>query len=444
MAVIFYKTIRFRIAVISAIIFILISTVGAVVCYILIRKTVERAAFRQTESQAYALLDRIEIDPVLIPLPQADEAARIELISSDSVQVLFESPQLKQFKITNRHNFRHNPVVHVTKLIDTETVLSVFFTSTRPEIAETLNRIAWVLGITIVFSGSIAAWLAYLAGNIFLQPIRHITEVARKIHLSERPQQVVEVPQTYDEVQQLAETFNQMLVRIGNEVEKQNHFFASASHELRTPLAILQTEIQVRLKGGNLPEDIQKLLENQLAETHRLRNLVEDFLMVSSLKNPDLLLLPTTVKMDELVLEVADRFTLLLHQRQLRLRIDLDANTDSFGVHGDASKLKTVISNLFDNSIKYAPENDLLHIKLFRNEQQKVTLIFENHYSGSGIDLDALTNAFYQTDTLASGFGMGLWISRRILELHQATLSLTNENEMFCVQIQFPFFKIDL
>ena len=77
-------------------------------------------------------------------------------------------------------------------------------------------------------------------------------------------------PDTRDEIQRLAVTFNDMLARLDHSFESQRHFLQDASHELKTPLTILEGEMSVALKRQRSPEEYEGVLRSGLEEIERL------------------------------------------------------------------------------------------------------------------------------------------------------------------------------
>jgi signal transduction histidine kinase len=433
----FFRSFRFRITLLVTFIFVGVSGLVSLLVYFQLFRVLLASERRQALARAELLLEKVELQPLTIPLPTESEAIQVILETEDSVQVLFTSPQFRKFRPEEQDFYGSNPVIKVEKQATDLRELILFFSYTHTDLAQNLYFLRWLLISGILLSGLLFASFVYLACHRFLLPLQQLTEATRRLSLSAW-HQPVKVPQTGDEVQQLAQTFNQMLDRIRTEVEKQNHFFASASHELRTPLAIMQTETQVRLMEGNLPDDLKTLLENQLFECKRLQQLVEDFLMVSSLRKTQLPLSLHLIPLDELLLKAVDRYTHVWHYQQLKAEISIDPRPSDFIVRGDEGKLFTVLSNLFDNASKYAPIGDQLAIRLYQNGTEEVVLEIENTLNRQLMDASRLTEAFYQTDTLAGGFGMGLWISQQIISLHQARLEILHQQERFRVSLHFP------
>ena len=432
---IIFKSLRFRIAFLFSFIFVAVSVLAAGLVYFQIKKTLYASALQQATAQATAFAEQIETDPPLLPLPSQQEALSVTLVG-DSTLLLFVSPQLKAFMAQSPSRFNRNPVVTVQKTIDAERTLSVTYTRTDTALADTLLNIRSLLAASILLSALFSATAAFVLAKSVLRPILAITEAATRLTLTQSPLPVA-IPDSQDEVQQLALAFNHMTDRLSRAVAEQNHFFASASHELRTPLAIMQAETEVRLNDKNLPPDIRQLLENQLLESKRLQRLVEDFLMVSSLRNPELALILLPLALEELVLEVTDRFSRLLPASGKQLHLSLDPEADDFIILGDRDRLFTVISNLLDNAIKYATPHDTLQLNLHKNAKSQVVLTLSNHIEQQLMEPEKLKEAFYQTDTLKNGYGMGLWIARQILERHQATFEISQQNLLFTVTLVF-------
>src|SRR5205085_9207602 len=133
---------------------------------------------------------------------------------------------------------------------------------------------------------AIAAGLVFLVTMFTMRPIRKIIQQSSIIKASGQMERV-SVPLSRDETYELATALNTMLNRLELSVRTQVNFFASAAHELRTPLTIMQTELSVAM---NATADVstRKTLESTLSEVERLGRIVNDFLLISQLKNESL------------------------------------------------------------------------------------------------------------------------------------------------------------
>ena len=246
----------------------------------------------------------------------------------------------------------------------------------------------------------------------------------------------IQVFETNDEIQMLSETINDMLKRIENSLNEQNNFFASASHELKTPLTILKTEIEVNLKNTYLNNEFKSFLSSQLEEINRLNRLIEDFLLISQLNNKSLTLRLKKESLDEIIFEVIRKVKNILNLSGLKLNLELSEEIDDFNINCDKDKLISVFINLVENAIKYASKETEIKI-IIKEDNINNQFIIEiiNKIDNPINNIEKLTDQFYRSDVLKNGYGLGLWISNKLITLHNGNMIFIQENGEFIVRV---------
>ncbi|MCI1188662.1 HAMP domain-containing histidine kinase [Hymenobacter sp. DH14] len=248
------------------------------------------------------------------------------------------------------------------------------------------------------------------------------------------------VPNTGDEVQELAETLNQLLARLRGQATAQANFLAAAAHELRTPLATLQTGLDVSGRDPSLPPATRAALAGHDAELARLGRLVDDFLLVGRLGNgAELPVNRRPVALDELLLALADRELPRFRAagRTLTIALPDDAPTAALTAATDADQLTTLLLNLLDNARKHARPGTGVALRLQAAATAHGPVIsIENELAAPlGEHLAQLTTAWYQADPLAPGTGLGLWIAGRLAHGLGLKLEFREEQERLVVTV---------
>jgi Signal transduction histidine kinase len=136
-----------------------------------------------------------------------------------------------------------------------------------------------VAGPAVILLAGAGGW--FLAGRV-LRPVARMTREAAAIG-EDALDAHVEVPGTSDELHRLAETLNAMLDRVQRGVDQKRRFVADASHELRTPLAVMGTELDVRLLGGDIDPGSREVLVSAREEVERMGAIVENLLTLARL-----------------------------------------------------------------------------------------------------------------------------------------------------------------
>ncbi|HVT08114.1 MAG TPA: ATP-binding protein [Polyangia bacterium] len=210
-------------------------------------------------------------------------------------------------------------------------------------------------------------------------------------------------------------------------IRMRDDFIAIAGHELRTPLTALRLQIEgvSRAVARDLaPERARERLDRALTNADRLGKLIEGLLDVSRIASDGLVLKREPVDLARLVLQAMDRS---------REQIEKGGYTVFFLGGGgpcvgewDALRLDELVSNLVANAIKYGRSAGKIDIGL-RQDHDSATLTVTDR--GIGIapeDQERIFNRFERAVPTANfgGFGLGLWISRKIAEAHGGTLSV--------------------
>ena len=205
--------------------------------------------------------------------------------------------------------------------------------------------------------------------------------------------------------------------------DAQTRFTSDASHELRTPLAAMKTELEVALRDKNATKaDLEKILYSNLEEVDKLTNLSEMLLNLSRLDHDKLE--RTAVDMQDVTREVIDLYD------SAGSRVNIKTSSHPL-VEGNETALIELVSVLVDNALKYSPDNSPINISISSNNKQ---LAFSIRNSGRGIDAEILPHIFdrfYRADNSRTkqdnkGYGLGLALAKKIVELHHGELSVTS------------------
>ncbi|KRH78107.1 sensor protein QseC [Ferrovum sp. JA12] len=240
-----------------------------------------------------------------------------------------------------------------------------------------------------------------------------------------------------EEVLPLAVSINDLLNRLKRSLDSEKQFTGNAAHELRTPLAAIKTQAQVAMRADNL-EDRMHALQQVIQGTERSTHLIEQLLILARVDPDNAHNEMTQVDLSQIAHKVTAELMNYAHQRRIHVESDLDHHLT---VIGNPWQLEIVLRNLIDNALRYAPQPSTIQV-LLRTVKGKIELSVIDQGKGIGIaEQEKIFNRFYRLDgTVEQGSGLGLSIVKRILELHQATISLTQlaDESGFKVSIFFP------
>ena len=266
--------------------------------------------------------------------------------------------------------------------------------------------------------GPLALLLASLAGyGVAAAALRPVEAMRRKAGaISEhRPGERLPVAATDDEIARLGTTLNAMLVRLEAAFARERTFVADASHELRTPLAILKTELELALRRGRTPEELQDAVRSAAEETDRLAQLAESLLVIARADQGRLPVSAVSVQTAELLDGVRRRFA---SRAQLAQRDILVADGSAAQITADPHRLEQALDNLVENALRYGEGAILLSAS-----------VHDGHASlrvrdeGPGFPADFIATAFDRFTRVdqargRGGSGLGLAIVQVIACAH--------------------------
>lgn len=213
-------------------------------------------------------------------------------------------------------------------------------------------------------------------------------------------------------------------------LRSRDEFLSLCSHELKTPLTSLKMQIQItnrlREKQGDevafSTETMDKFLQQADRSVEKIINLVNDMLDISRVTTGRLSLNFETVDYPRLIQDVLEKHKTFMELANCDVTFDPQENIKGFW---DRQRIEQVFTNLLTNAAKYAPDRPV-NIALMR-EGQMATLKVTDH--GEGITKDDQSRIFERferavSSSSISGMGLGLFISKEIINLHNGTLSL--------------------
>lgn len=215
------------------------------------------------------------------------------------------------------------------------------------------------------------------------------------------------------------------------ELDKMKDDFVSvASHELRTPMTAIKSYLWMALagKGGKLSEKQEYYLKRSYNSTDRLIKLVNDMLNISRIDSGRITVTFDKVDIVQLAKEVIEEVKPRADELKLALVLQDGLKANERLVIADKEKIKEVLINLIGNSLKFTPEKGTITLHFEKRDDKIFTHVTDN---GRGIDAKDLSTLFtkfgmiagsYATNKKASGTGLGLYISRSIVDLHKGEI----------------------
>ncbi|PYJ75731.1 MAG: hypothetical protein DME69_14400 [Verrucomicrobia bacterium] len=207
-----------------------------------------------------------------------------------------------------------------------------------------------------------------------------------------------------------------------------DRFLAMLSHELRTPLMPVVTWAGGTAKQSNLSPEIQKGLKMVCRNAELGVRLIEDLLDLSRVTRRRLKLQLGTADAHELLQSAMDMVRSDMEDRHLKLMVSLAASRHE--LVADAPRLQQVFWSVFRNACKFTPGNGTVSVRSYNPNAKTITIEISD--SGVGIEpqfIKRIFDPFEQVDSRREGLGLGLAISKAIVEMHQGNIRARSEGQ---------------
>ncbi len=290
----------------------------------------------------------------------------------------------------------------------------------------TLDTLAWVMLTVFPLVIGIAVWGGWWLAKRAFHPVAAMTAEARAIQANDLSARL-SVPATRDELQQLAEVWNELLARIEASVRSVSRFTADAAHELRTPVTVIRSSAELALRHRRTPESYAQTLSTIQSETEEMTELLDHLLLLARGDAGQWQFNFEIVLAGELLKKMQTVISSLSGSKGVR--VDFQFPAQSAMVWGDESAMRRLIMILADNAIKYTPAGgNVRFILKLENEH----CCIEVSDSGCGIppeQVPLVFDRFYRADaarTRGLGAGLGLAIARTIVDAHQGRIEISS------------------
>ncbi len=280
----------------------------------------------------------------------------------------------------------------------------------------------------LAISAIVAAWLA----NRIASPIRQMQVMARE--MTEGNYACKSGINRTDEIGDMARSIDILSDRLlENEEERKNmeqmrlDFFANVSHELRTPIAVVRASTECLVDGVITEEDkVLEYHEKILRECKSMERLVSDLLTLSKMQNPKFMVEKEPVNLVHIFDELVRSASTISAEKNIEIIMDKDK--DVYMMMGDYDRLRQMFMVIFDNAIKFSPENSHIYVSLKSGERMQVSIRDE----GIGIspeELPSIFDKFYKSKLRqnAKGTGLGLAIAKYIAIKHDGDIEVKSE-----------------
>ncbi len=421
-------TVRVRITLAVVLVVLVAATVGSIALVSALGRTLTEEVVGLAEDRADAVATALEAGTRPVVAVRGEEEDRFVHVVDGSGAVVAASPGATARPLADPAGGPSTDVssptgdedfVVVARPVDLagDEQLRVLVTLESSDVGEAQDALAGtlrpVVPLLAIAVGLLAWWLVGRA----LAPVEAIRREVDRIGADALARRVPQ-PRTRDEIAGLAATMNAMLDRLQRAQEQQRRFVSDASHELRSPASAIRQHAEVSLAHPD-SASIEELAAVILSEGHRLEQLVEHLLLLARSDEGLVPMHARAVDLDDLVLEEAARV-----RAGGDVRVDV-SSVSAGRVHGDATLLRRLVSNLIDNAARHAQSRVLVSLTEsgLPGGAGEVRLTVDD--DGPGIpaaDRERVLDRFVRLDEArardAGGAGLGLAIVRAVVLAH--------------------------
>jgi signal transduction histidine kinase len=262
---------------------------------------------------------------------------------------------------------------------------------------------------------------------------------------------VIKEVESREKIEALAGDLEKANVRLTELDRQKSEFVSFATHQLRAPLTAMKGYSSLLMEGemGPLTPEAREGVSRIFDSTNTLVNIVNDYLNISRIELGTMKYAFETIDLKTLVEDVIAEIKPNIDKSGLKFSFTAENNGTDYRITADRDKLKQVIANLIDNSVKYTPRGSMW--VTLSTDRAHHKFVFSVKDTGVGISPETMPRLFQKfsraenaNKTNIRGTGLGLYVAKEIIEAHHATIRAESPGEgkgsTFIVELE-PFAK---
>ena len=281
-----------------------------------------------------------------------------------------------------------------------------------------LQLLLWIVPAGLLAAVITGRWMSAVA----LGPLQRFAAAARSIDVTDLRQRLP-VRGVHDELDDVAQAFNEALARLEDAVGEMRQFSTALAHELRTPIAALRGEIELAAMKPGAGGDQRRAAASQLEELDKLKRLIDQLLTLARAESGQIPLTRGRVDLGALAVSAVEQVELVAQANGLELTCDAEAGV---AVMGDAEWLERLLLNLLDNAFKFTVRGGRVAVRVTTAGPHARLEVSD---TGIGMAADVVPHVFerfYRADPARSsserGVGLGLSLVKWIVDRHDGTV----------------------
>ena len=275
--------------------------------------------------------------------------------------------------------------------------------------------------LTVAIALLLAAWLSKRIST----PVTALTQAFRTV--AQRGDTALLPVTSSDELGQMSSAFNKMTTALQTQRDLRNRLLDDVSHELSTPLSIIRLEAHALRKGLQAPS---QAADRIVQEVNMLGNLVRDLGWLAETESDELQLAVEPCSIDQLLTAELARWQQQAEMDRITLSLDLPPDLPNFNL--DPMRMSQALGNVIDNALRHTQVEGRVEVAATIEAGRQLTILVTDDGAGiSSADLPHVVDRFYRADRSRSrrtgGAGLGLAITRAVVEAHGGTVSVSSD-----------------
>ncbi len=285
------------------------------------------------------------------------------------------------------------------------------------------------LALAAIIAVCVAVIVGFLVSRMLTNPIRRITSTAKQIRDGDWSARTG--MRGDDEIDRLGETFDEMATSLERDLQHEKRITSDVAHELRTPLMGMLATVEAMQDGVMEPNE--ENLETVASETRRLARLVKQMLDLSRMESRATPLNLEQIDLVPFVQQIVSGQQQLFCDHELRLDFVDGTQGRPCAVEADPDMITQAIVNIMSNAMRYTPEGGRVVVTVAAERKGATISVADTGIGIAKEDLSRIFSRFWRADASrareAGGLGVGLSLTKQIVERHQGYISVESELE---------------
>lgn len=304
---------------------------------------------------------------------------------------------------------------------------------------DSLELFQKILALVVGAALPLSAFCAWYIVNRELKPLQKITSAAQAIDGATLDKRIA-LAGMPDELHELASHFNSMLARLETTWLDLKHYADTIAHEMRTPLHRMRLDCEIALNKSGSPAETQDVLNSMVDECEHLTRLLQGLLFLARADSKQASLAKQRFSMTEQIATLYEYFEAEAAELGIAFKAECAAELT---LDADRSLVQQAAANLLSNAFAHTPKGGEVRLEAERRERAVYIRVSDTGEGIAAVHHERLFDRFYRarngTGARGERLGLGLSITKRIVELHGGTISLTSAPGLgTCVSLIFP------